>query len=48
MRSTSCSDPRNNLAATLDRVTGDRAPILITRRGKPTVVLISAEDFASL
>ena len=48
MRSTSYSDLRKNLAATLDSVTRDHAPVLITReRGKPAAVLISLEDFAS-
>lgn len=48
MRTTSYSDLRKNLAATLDRVTEDHEPVVITRdRGKPAAVLISLEDFAS-
>jgi len=48
MRSTTYSDLRRNLAARLDEVTDDHAPLLITReRGKPAAVLISLEDFAS-
>lgn len=48
MRTTSYSDLRRNLAATLDSVTDDHAPVLITRdRGKPAAVLMSLEDFAS-
>jgi antitoxin YefM len=48
MRSTSYSDLRKNLAAVLDSVTDDHAPMLITRdRGKPAAVLMSVEDFAS-
>lgn len=48
MRTTSYSDLRRNLAATLDSVTNDHAPVLITReRGKPAAVLMSVEDFAS-
>jgi antitoxin YefM len=48
MRSTSYSDLRKNLAARLDEVAEDHAPLLITReRGKPAAVLISLEDFAS-
>ena len=48
MRSTSYSDLRKNLAATLDSVTNDHEPVLITRdRGKPAAVLISLEDFGS-
>jgi antitoxin YefM len=48
MRTTSYSELRRNLAATLDSVTSDHAPVLITRdRGKPAAVLMSLEDFAS-
>lgn len=48
MRTTSYSDLRKNLAATLDRVTEDHEPVVITRdKGKPAAVLISLEDFAS-
>ncbi len=48
MRSTSYSELRKNLAAMLDKVAEDHAPLLITReRGKPAAVLISVEDFAS-
>ena len=48
MRTTSYSDLRKNLAARLDEVADDRAPLLITReRGKPAAVLMSLEDFAS-
>ena len=39
---------RDQLAKTLDKVTSDRAPILITRqKGKPAV-LISMEDFSAM
>jgi antitoxin YefM len=48
MRTTSYSDLRKNLAATLDRLTEDHEPVVITRdKGKPAAVLISLEDFAS-
>ena len=48
MRTTSYSDLRKTLAATLDSVTNDHEPVVITRdRGKPAAVLISLEDFAS-
>ncbi len=48
MRSTSYSDFRKNLAATIDQVNDDHEPVLITRdRGKPAAVLMSLEDFAS-
>lgn len=48
MRTTSYSELRKHLAATLDRVTEDHEPVVITRdKGKPAAVLISLEDFAS-
>lgn len=48
MRPSSYSDLGKNLAATLDSVTNDHEPVLISRdRGKPAAVLISLEDFAS-
>jgi len=48
MRVTSYTELRRNLAATLDSVAADRAPLVITReRGKPAAVLMSLEDFAS-
>ena len=48
MRATSYSELRKNLSATLDRVTEDHEPVLITRdRGKPAAVLMSLEDYAS-
>lgn len=48
MRTTSYSDLRKNLAATLDRVAEDHEPVVITRdKGKPAAVPISLEDFAS-
>ena len=48
MQTTSSSELRKNLAATLDRVTADHEPIVITRdKGKPSVGLMSLEDFAS-
>jgi antitoxin YefM len=48
VRTTSSSEFRRNLAATLDSVATDHVPVLITRgRGKPAAVLMSLEDFAS-
>ena len=48
MRTTSYSDLRKNLAATIDGVATDHEPVLITRGGgKPPAVLMSLEDFAS-
>ena len=49
MRTTSYSEFRRTLAATLDSVIDDHAPLIITRdRGKPAAVLMSLEDYASL
>ena len=48
METTSYSELRRNLTATLDRVADDHTPIIITRdRGKPAAVLMSLEDYAS-
>lgn len=48
MKTKSYSELRRDLAATLDSVTDDHEPVIITRdRGKPAAVLISLEDFAS-
>ena len=48
MRTTSSSELRRNLAAMLDQVSEDHAPLLVTRDGgKPAAVLMSLEDFAS-
>ncbi len=48
MRTKSYSELRKTLADTLDRVTQDHEPVVITReRGKAAAVLISLEDFAS-
>ena len=45
---TNYSDARANLAALMDKAADDREEIRITRRGKPDVVLISAEDLEGL
>ncbi|HRX36678.1 MAG TPA: type II toxin-antitoxin system prevent-host-death family antitoxin [Aestuariivirga sp.] len=48
MRTISYTELRKNLASTLDRVTEDREPVIITRdRGKPAAVLMSMEEFTS-
>jgi antitoxin YefM len=48
MRTTSFSELRRNLAATIDSVNDDHEPVIITRdRGKAAAVLMSLEDFAS-
>lgn len=45
---TNYSDARANLASLMDKATDDREEIRITRRGKPDVVLIAAEDLEGL
>ena len=48
MRTTSYTDLRKNLAATIDRVNTDHEPVIITRdKGKASAVLMSMEDYAS-
>jgi len=48
MRTTSYSELRQHLAATLDSVVNDHSPVIITRdRGKPAAVLMSLDDYAS-
>ena len=48
MRTTSYSELRRDLAATLDSVADDHAPVIITReRGKPAAVLMSLQDYES-
>lgn len=39
------TEARNHLAATLERVTRDHEPIIITRRGGASAVLLSLADY---
>lgn len=39
---------RANLAGTMDRVCNDHEPIIITRNGEQSVVILSLEDFQAL
>lgn len=49
MHTTTYSELRKTLAATLDKVTNDHEPVVITRdRAKSSAVLISLQDFASI
>lgn len=41
------SDFRSHLAATLDKVNNDHAPVLITRQSGEPAVVMSLEDFKS-
>ncbi len=42
------SDAGTRLAATMDRVIADHAPVVITRQGSPACVLVSFDDWESL
>ncbi|MDI1258085.1 type II toxin-antitoxin system prevent-host-death family antitoxin [Aquabacterium sp.] len=48
MDAISYSSARANLASTMDRVCNDHEPLIITRNGEQSVVMLSLEDFASL
>lgn len=42
------STARANLAKTMDRVCDDHEPLIITRSGQQSVVMLSLEDFQAL
>ncbi|MFD0914647.1 type II toxin-antitoxin system Phd/YefM family antitoxin [Methylophilus luteus] len=42
------SKARANLASTMDKVCQEHAPLIITRNGEQSVVMLSLEDFKSL
>lgn len=42
------STARANLASSMDRVCNDHEPLIITRNGEQSVVMLSLEDFKSL
>lgn len=42
------SSARANLAKTMDRVCEDHEPLIITRNGEQSVVMLSLEDFKAL
>lgn len=42
------SAARASLASTMDRVCNDHEPLIITRNGEQSVVMLSLEDFKSL
>jgi len=39
---------RANLASTMNRVCNDHEPLIITRHGAPSVVMLSLEDYQAL
>jgi antitoxin YefM len=48
MNSLSYTLARANLAKTMDHVCESHEPVIITRNGEPSVVMLSLEDFNSL
>ncbi len=42
------STARANLASTMDRVCNDHEPLIITRNGQQSVVMVSLEDYTAL
>ena len=48
MRAISYTAARENLAATMDRVSRDREPVIITRNRDQSVVMIAAEEYEQL
>jgi antitoxin YefM len=42
------SAARANLARTMDRVCDDHEPLIITRNGKQSVIMLSLEDYQAL
>lgn len=48
MDSISYSTARANLAHTMNRVCNDHEPLIITRNGQQSVVILSLEDFKAL
>ncbi len=42
------STARANLASTMDRVCDDHEPLIITRNGEQSVVMLSLEDYKAL
>jgi len=48
MDAISYSSARANLASTMDRVCNDHEPLIITRNGQQSVVMLSLDDFTAL
>jgi antitoxin YefM len=48
METISYSDARAQLAATMDKVISDHAPVIITRHGSQACVLVSLDDWESM
>jgi antitoxin YefM len=48
MAAISYATARTNLAEAMDRVCNDHETLVITRNGKPSVVMLSLEDYKAL
>ena len=48
MEAITYSAARANLASTMDRVCNDHEPLIITRNGEQSVVMLSLEDFQAM
>lgn len=48
MNAISYTSARANLAKTMDRVCSDHEPLIITRNGEQSVVMLSLDDFQAL
>lgn len=48
MNAITYSSARANLAKTMDRVCEDHEPLIITRNGEQSVVMLSLEDYKAL
>ena len=48
MNAISYTSARANLAKTMDRVCSDHEPLIITRNGEQSVVMLSLDDFKAL
>lgn len=48
MNAISYSAARANLAQTMSRVCDNHEPLIITRNGQPSVIMLSLEDFTAM
>ncbi len=48
MHTISYTDARNGFSGLMEMATRDREPILITRNGKATVVMLASDEYASM
>lgn len=48
MDAISYTSARSNLAKTMEKVCEDHAPVIITRKSAPAVVMMSLEDYEAL